>query len=400
MSAYEAIPEAREYLARHDIKGWLIYDYQQSNPALWSLLGEAPNVTRPCWLWIPTTGRPTLLDHSVDAGRFADALDAARSHGVAIEESRYSSRAQMLEALSGLLGDGGRVAMEYSPYAELPRVARVDAGAVELVRSMGVEVVSSGDVMQYATERWTPAQLASHREAMDGLVRTVRAAFDFISENINWRITEHDVAEFIRGRYERLGLHAPEGPVVAMNAHASDPHYEPRPDTASVIRKNSLVLIDLWARPKRDDGVFADITWTAFVGESPRPEHERVFGAVREARDTAVTMMEDAFEQGRALQGWELDRAAREVIARHGYGEYFVHRLGHSLGRDVHSNAVNLDDWETHDTRTLIPGLAVTVEPGVYLPEFGIRSEIDVYIGEDGPEVTGEVQQELTRVTY
>ncbi len=397
MDIGEALSGAREYLSESGIDGWLLYDYRGSNPILWNLIGHVNHITRPCWFFVPSDGDPVLLAHKVDAGRFSSMVDSAGSENVQVQVRRFGSRAQMLSELGEMLSGRQKVAMEYSPEAALPRVSRIDAGTVELVRSLGVEVVSSGDVLQYSTERWTPAQRESHQVAMDGLVRTVHDAFAFIGENINWKLTEHDVAEFIRGRFERLDLVAPDGPIVAVDAHASDPHYEPAPDTSAIVRKNSLILIDLWAVSAEPDSVYGDITWTGFTGE-PTPRHEEVFRAVADSRDAAVSFMQDAFSSGRELEGWEVDRTARDVIDKAGYADYFVHRLGHSIGLEVHSNGVNLDDWETHDTRKLIPGVAVSVEPGIYLPEFGIRSEIDVFLGELGPQVTGEIQQEIVKI--
>lgn len=397
MAIGEALAGAREYLDRSGVHGWLLEDYRGSNPILWNLVGHVEHVTRPCWFLVPAHGDPILLVHEVDAGRFDSMIERAGAEGARVQLRRFGSRVQMLAGLGEMLAGHKRVAMEYSPEAALPRVGRVDAGTLELVRSLGVEVVSSGDVLQYATERWTPGQRDSHRVAMEGLVRTVHDAFTFIGENINWKLTEHDVAEFVRGRLERLGLVVPDGPIVAVDAHASDPHYEPSPDSSAIVRKNSLVLIDLWAVAPEPGSVFGDITWTGFTGE-PGAAHENVFKAVAEARDAAVSFMQDAHAQGRDLEGWEVDRTARDVIAKAGYSDYFVHRLGHGIGVEVHSNGVNLDDWETHDTRKLIPGIAVSVEPGIYLPEFGIRSEINVFLGEHGPKITGEIQQEIVRI--
>lgn len=397
MAIGEALSGAREYLSESGIDGWLLEDYRGSNPILWNLIGNVGHITRPCWFFVPSEGDPVLLAHEVDAGRFSSMVESAGTQDVQIQVRRFGSRVQMLSELGDMLSGRQKVAMEYSLEAALPRVSRIDAGTVELVRSLGVEVVSSGDVLQYSTERWTPAQRESHQVAMDGLVRTVHDAFAFIGENINWKLTEHDVAEFIRGRFERLDLVAPDGPIVAVDAHASDPHYEPAPDTSAIVRKNSLILIDLWAVSAEPGSVYGDITWTGFTGE-PTPKHEEVFRAVADARDAAVNFMQDAFSSGRELEGWEVDRTARNVIEKAGYADYFVHRLGHSIGFEVHSNGVNLDDWETHDIRKLIPGLAVSVEPGIYLPEFGIRSEIDVFLGEHGPQVTGEIQQEIVKI--
>jgi Xaa-Pro aminopeptidase len=397
MAIGEALSGAREYLSESGIDGWLLEDYRGSNPILWNLIGNVGHITRPCWFFVPSDGDPVLLVHEVDAGRFSSKVEAAEIEGVQVQVRRFGSRIQMLSELGEMLSGRRVVAMEYSPEAALPRVSRIDAGTVELVRSLGVDVVSSGDVLQYSTERWTPAQRESHQVAMDGLVRTVHDAFAFIGENINWKLTEHDIAEFIRGRFERLDLVAPDGPIVAVDAHASDPHYEPAPDTSAIVRKNSLILIDLWAVSAEPGSVYGDITWTGFTGE-PTPRHEEVFRTVADARDAAVHFMQDAFTQGRELEGWEVDRTARDVIEKAGFADYFVHRLGHSIGFEVHSNGVNLDDWETHDTRKLIPGVAVSVEPGIYLPEFGIRSEIDVFLGEHGPQVTGEIQQEIVKI--
>ena len=288
--------------------------------------------------------------------------------------------------------------MEYSPAAELPRISRVDAGTVELVRSLGVDVVSSADTVQYAAQRWTAGQLASHETAADALGVIVRQAFDHIGSNLARGITELEVAEFISTRFVEEGLEVTDGPVVAVNEHSSDPHFEPTPDSTSAIRQGDWVLIDLWSRLPGPDSMFADITWTAFVGDEVPERHQSVFDAVVGARDLALAEMENAFREGRTLQGWQLDRASRDYIEAAGFGGYFNHRLGHSLGREVHGNAVNLDSLETRDTREVVPGIAVTIEPGIYLPDFGVRSEIDVYIEEHGPRVTTPVQREVALI--
>lgn len=382
---------AQEFMRESGLDGWLTRDYRYTNPVFLAALGlHVQNLTRPVWLFIPREGEPVILAHDVDAGRFPDGSPRV---------VRFSNRETMVEALQLTISEGTTVAMEYSPLCELPRVGRVDAGTIELVRSLGVNVVPSGDVLQYATERWSPGQLASHRYAVESLVKIVKEAFKFAGENVRWKLTEHDIAEFIRGRYDRLGLAAEDGPIVAMDAHASDPHYEPKPGESSVIRRQGWLLIDLWARKKEDpEAIYADITWTACLGGKPTSEQNKVFDTVIRARDTAFKLLEDRVLAGQHPQGWELDRAARRVIEEAGYGKYFVHRLGHSLGREVHANGVNLDDWETHDTRTVIQGIGVTIEPGVYLPDFGVRSEIDVHMGDDGPEITAEAQHEIVMI--
>jgi Xaa-Pro aminopeptidase len=383
------IAQAQEYMRGQGIVGWLLYDYRGMNPIFWDTVGRIPNVTRPCWLWVPAQGEPRLLVSYVDQGRFVH---------LGIATTLFVSRQQMTALLDELLSGAGRIAMEYSPKGTLPRVSRVDAGTLELVRSLGVEVVSSADLLQYATQRWSDEQLKSHLVAAEKLGRIAQQAFRYIGQELASGPTEHSVAEFMRRRFAEEGLEAPDGPIVAVNSHASDPHFDPTPETSSVIKAGDWVLMDIWARLPGEDTMFADITWTGYVGDAVPALHQRVFDAVIGARDAAVAEIEQAFKDGRALQGWQVDRVARDYIARAGYGDYFSHRLGHSLGREVHSNAVNLDGFETHDTRPLIPGVAVTVEPGIYLPQFGVRSEIDLYISERGPQVTTQVQRAVVLI--
>ena len=393
---------ARKYLDQQGIAGWLTRDYRYTNPIFFAALGSRPeNLTRPAWLWIPSDRDPQVLAHDVDVNRF-DLTDIA--------VQAYSNRAAMVSTLRSWLPERGTVAMDYSPMYELPRVARVDAGSVELVRSFGLEVVSSGDVAQHATERWDAAQLASHRCAMAEIVQIMRDAFEFVGDNVRWAITEHDVAEFIRGRYDRASLITDEGPVVAFDAHSSDPHYDPAPESSAIIRRDGWLLIDAWAKPTAiapfvgDDSsidsqpVYADITWVAKIGSEPTAEQQRVFDSVRRGRDAAFEFLRARHRAGTATAGWQVDRVARDSIAADAYGDWFVHRLGHSIGPEVHSNAVNFDDWETHDTRQVIPGICASIEPGVYLPEFGVRLEMDVYVSENDVEITGDIQDRIHRI--
>ncbi len=378
--------DAREHLSSEEIDGWLLYDYRGMNPIFADTVGAIANVTRPCWLWAPASGEPKLLVSYVDQGRFGR---------LGLETRLWVSRSQMTDRLRELLRGARVVAMEYSPDGALPRVSWVDAGTVEMVRSFGVEVVSSADTVQYATQRWGAVDLASHREAAGRLDCIVQEAFRHIGERLSVRPTEYNVAEFIRSRFREEGMEAPDGPIVAVNEHGADPHFDPTPENTRVIGPGDWVLIDLWARMEGEENMYADITWTGYVGDVAPSQHREVFGVVVGARDAAVAAIAEHFERGRRPRGWEIDKVAREHIARAGYGERFSHRLGHSIGREVHGNAVNLDSWETHDTRRLIPGIATSIEPGIYLPgEFGVRSEIDVYISEDGPVVTTAIQRE------
>ncbi len=389
-SIKKVVEQAGQFMSDNGIGGWLLYDYKGMNPIFWDTVGYISNVTRPCWLWIPVHGDPRLIVSYVDQNRFEH---------LGIKTDFWVSRNQMIDALTGLISKVGSVAMEYSPKGTLPRVSKVDGGTLELIRDIGVDVVSSADLLQYATQRWDDVQLESHMMAANILNKTVKAAFDYIGENIVRGPTEFEVAEFIRSQFTDEGLFSPDGPVVAANAHAADPHFEPTKGTADSIRPGDWVLIDLWGKlDSRDtavDTMYADITWTAFVGTTVPDKQSEVFSCVIGGRDAAFNLLEKAHKEGRKLEGWELDSEAREFITKRGYGDYFSHRLGHSLGREVHSNAVNLDGWETNDTRHLLPRIAVTIEPGIYLPgEFGVRSEIDIFYHEDGPIVTTEMQTE------
>ncbi|MBT5475928.1 MAG: M24 family metallopeptidase [Chloroflexi bacterium] len=389
-----SLDDARQFLQSAGIDGWLTRDYRYTNPVFEAALGRrVERLTRPVWLWIPANGEPQLLAHEVDIAHFPSDSPPVTAYG---------NRLQMIAGLQAGLHSAKTVAMEYSPLYELPKVGRVDAGTIDLIRSFGVEVVSSGDVIQYATERWTPDQLQSHFFAVDALDNIVKQTFNFVGENIRWALTEHDIAEHIRGRFDRAGLEWDHGPSVSFNEHSSIPHYDPQPGESAVIRREGWLLIDMWARKKSSSvserNISADITWTAKLGEPPSAKQQEVFNTVTGARDAAFELLENRVLEGDNPQGWEIDRAARDVIEKAGYGEFFVHRLGHSLGYEVHSNGVNLDDWETHDTRTVINGVGVTIEPGIYLPAFGVRSEMDVYLGEDGPEITGKRQLEIVQI--
>ena len=380
------IAQAQEYMQENKIDGWLLYDYRGMNPIFSDTVGYIPNITRPCWLWIPASSDPKLIVSFVDQNRFEH---------LGIKAEYWVSRAQMINSLKSHLPQQGKVAMEYSPMGVLPRVTKIDGGTLELIKSLGVEVVTSANLIQYATQRWSKKELNSHLKASEILTSTVKEAFNFIGENIGSNITEFEVAEFIRDRFAKRNLKTPDGPVVAINAHAADPHFEPTESNSVSMQKGDWLLIDLWGRIEDEPSVCADITWTAYIGDKVPSKHREVFNTVIGSRDAAVSLLEKAHTEGRLLQGWEVDAEARNYINTAGYGKYFSHRLGHSLGKEAHGNAVNLDGWETHDTRTVSPKIGFTIEPGIYIPgEFGVRSEIDLFYYESGPVVTTEKQTE------
>ena len=398
MANARMLDDAREYLRAEDVPGWLIYDYLGCNPVLAQVAQPSGHVTRPVFLFIPVTGSPRLLTHHVDAGKFTE---TATTTG--LEQVVYSSRVTLESALQDTLAGCPRVAMEYSPRNVLPRVSRVDAGTVELVQSMGAEVVSSADLMQYATQRWSADQLAGHKRTAEKLARIVNEAFARIGQRLSQRgsggPTEFEIAEFIRARFREEGLVTADGPIVSTNAHCSDPHYEPAPEGSSVIAPGDWVLIDLWAREDTPGSVYADITWTAYVGDTPTDRHRQIFDIVLGARDAALNFLQDSFSRGDSIQGWQADDVARSYIADHGFGDYFTHRLGHSIYHTVHGEGVNLDNFETHDTRRIIPGIGFSIEPGIYLPEFGVRSEIDAFMSEEGPYASSPVQRDIVLIT-
>ncbi len=382
------ITEAQEYLQSHDLAGWLLYDYQKSNPVFWEFLGFSAHTTRPCFFYIPQAGDTVLLVHLVDAGRFSE---------LELQAIPYLGRADMQRKLGDILQVGSNVAMEYSTLSTLPSISTVDAGTFELVKSLGVEISSSAGLIQHTIARLDDEQLESHRQAAVKLGEIVHEAFELIGRRVG-RVSEWDVREFIARRMREEQLETDSGPAVAVNENSSDPHYEPTRQHSEKIRAGYWVLIDLWAKQKSERAIYADLTWVGYVGKKVPEMHQNAFEAVKEARDGAVQFIKQSTENGTVLKGREIDEHARRIIAERDYGQFFIHRLGHSLGRSVHAYGVNLDSFETSDFRELVPGIAFTVEPGVYLPAFGVRSEIDVFMTPSGPVITSSVQDEVVLI--
>jgi Xaa-Pro aminopeptidase len=287
--------------------------------------------------------------------------------------------------------------MQYSPKNEIPYVSMVDAGTIELVRASGAKVASSADLVQKYEAVWTPEQLESHLYAAKHVDRIVAEAFQLAARGVREGKpqTEYGLQQWIREQFAAAGLTTEEGPDIAVNAHASDPHYGPSPDRPTPIKESDLLLLDVWAKRDTPGSVYYDITWVGYLGAKPPEKFAKVFRVVRDARDKAVDLILTTIAKGKPLQGWQVDKAARSVIEKAGYGKYFFHRTGHNIGQSVHGNGANMDGIETHDVRHLIPGTCTSVEPGIYLPEFGVRSEVNVHIGEKEARVTGAVQKDL-----
>jgi Xaa-Pro dipeptidase len=385
------IPAIQHALAEDGLDGWLLYDFHGSNPIAQRLAGlEGRHVTRRWFYFIPRTGSPRRLVHAIEPA----VLDSQPG-----ETLRYAGRLQLAAGVAAILAGARRVAMEYSPHCAIPYVSRVDAGTIELVRTSGVEVVSSGDLVGRFEAAWDAAAVATHRQASDALYRIKDQAFAFVAERVRAGapVRELEVQARMLDWFAAEHLVTDAAPIVAVQEHSGDPHYGPTPATSRAIEPGNLVLLDLWGKLEQSDSVYADITWTGVVG-TPGAEMEQVFEHVAGARDAALACVQGAVAARRAVHGWEVDRAARAVIERAGYGDRFVHRTGHSLGRDVHGNGVHMDDYETHDDRRLIEGTGFTIEPGIYLPPFGIRSEINVVVGAVDAPVTGPLQRALVRI--
>ena len=365
------------------LDGWLFYDFRGSDPLAYRILGLDSGTlsTRRWYYFVPDDGPPVGLVSTVEPHRLDDLPGTTRTFFTWQEHDR---------ALAEILRGPRRIAMQYSPRNAIPYVARVDAGTLELVRESGVDVVSSADLVQRFEAVWTDAQWHSHVRAADAVGDTVHAAFDYLRSAAP--VSEYEVQRFILERFARHGLTTHHPPVVAAGAHSADPHYTPGPEGSSVIRSGDFVLIDLWA--KEPHGVYADVTWTGFMGTSVPDRYRTIFEIVRTARDAAVAFVEDRIGQGQAFSGHEVDAAARAVITAAGHGDRFIHRTGHSIGEEVHGNGANMDGAETRDTRRVLPRTCFSIEPGIYLPgEFGVRSEIDVYVTERDVRVTGRPAQ-------
>ncbi|RMG55877.1 MAG: aminopeptidase P family protein [Acidobacteria bacterium] len=386
----DIIGRIQEALKRAGIGGWLFYDFRQSDPLAYRILGldETRLGTRRWFYFIPAEGQPAKIVHAIER----EHLDALPG-----KKFVYLSWQQLHEYVRQTVRGCGTVAMQYSPNNDIPYVSRVDAGTVELIRSFGVDVVSSSDLVAQFEAVWTEAQWQSHRWTADRLRRIIDETFAEIARRVRERgeTSEYDVQQFMMALFERDGLITDHPPIVAVNAHAANPHYAPTRERTEPIREGDFVLIDYWAKKKDDpEAVYADYTWTGYVGRSVPDRYAHIFDIVRRARDRAIDFVRQAVRAGRSLHGWEIDEVARTVIAEAGYGPYFIHRTGHSIGKEVHGNGANIDNLETRDHRRILPHTAFSIEPGIYLEgEFGVRSEVDVYVTERDAIVTGEPVQ-------
>jgi Xaa-Pro dipeptidase len=386
----EAIQAA---LKEEHLDGWLFFDHHQRDPLAYRILKLNPKqvASRRWYYFIPAQGDPKGLVHNIESGVLASLPGEIR---------RYSSWTAQLDGIRHLLSGCRKIAMQYSPNCAIPYVSLVDGGTLDLVRAAGVEIATSANLVQLFEARWTAEQLEMHLEAGRRVDHVRAEAFQKIAADLaaSRTITEWDVNRFIRAGFETSGLVTDHGPIVAVNANMSNPHYEPEPEGSREIHQGDAVLIDMWAKLDHPSAVFYDITWTGYCGATPPPALQNIFEVVRDARDRAVQRVQAAIARGEEIHGFDVDDAARTYIKDRGFGEYFIHRTGHSIGEEVHGTGANMDNLETHDERRIIARTCFSVEPGVYLPEFGIRSEVNVYVGATEAQVTGEVQKRLVNI--
>ncbi len=386
-SHIQAVQEALHLLS---VPGWLFYGFQRIDPLALRILGfsEDAHMSRRWFYLVPAQGEPRKLVHRIESSQL-DHLPGI--------QGEYLKWSELESELAHLLKGMGRVAMQYSPECAIPYVSRIDAGTVELVRETGIEVVSSADLIQLFDAVLTPQQSQRQRRTAQTLTEIVNHTFRETARAIRagHSIFEYNVQRSILRAFDERGLVWDHPPIVAVNRHSGDPHYNPPAEGSGKVSSGDFLLIDLWARQKEPSSVYADITWTGFFGSTaPAPVRE-AFEITRQARDRGVEFLDSCLSTGRPVQGWEVDNQVRAVIERAGFGEFFVHRTGHNIGREVHGNGVNFDNIETHDTRTVIPGVLCSIEPGIYLEDFGVRTEINVLAQDGGIEVTTPPQEHV-----
>ncbi|MEW6509752.1 MAG: M24 family peptidase [Bacteroidota bacterium] len=385
----QAIQEA---LRAKKIDGWLLCDFRNRDYLAYRVLGLnfEKMSSRRWYYYLPARGEPKKLVSAVEKMRL-DSLPGKRMI--------YLSWNELHASLKKMLGPKKTVAMQYSPKNNVPYVSMVDAGTIELLKSFGYRIVSSADLVQMFVSRISETGYATHKEAAR-VMDVIRAeAFDRIHQAVrnNTGETEYDIQQFIMRRFTEAGLTTYDPPMVGVNDHPADPHFELTKEASRPFKQGDTVLIDMWAKKNVPEGIYYDITWVGYIGDAPSKKYVEIFTAVKDARDAAIRFVQDKFARKQPCYGWQVDDACRAVVKKAGYGKYFLHRTGHSITEETHGNGVNIDNLETKDERALLPGCCFSIEPGIYLEgEMAVRTEINMFIRHDGiPEVTGEVQQDL-----
>ena len=385
------LDKIRQCLGNEKVDGWLFYNFHNIDPSANAILHvPAEKMLSRRWFYlVPTTGEPVKLVHRIESG----ALDHLPGQKI-----QYSTWLQMHNALKQVLQPLTKVCMQYSPMNAIPYVSYVDAGTVELVRSTGVEVCSSANLIQRFEAVWSPYGLQTHQQAAAKLREIVHLAFSHVKKSFEQSdtISEYQLQQFILEQFSLAGMVCSHPPIVAVNEHSGDPHFETQEQNRRVLRQGDLLLIDLWAKLDNVEAVYADITWMAVVDSQVGPEYAQIFDVLVQARDAAVKFIQKSFAEQRPVFGYQVDDACRQVIDAAGYAEYFIHRTGHSIGSEVHWKGVNMDNFETRDERKLIDGIGFSIEPGIYLQKFGMRSELNMYIDSGQAYISGQpVQKQL-----
>ena len=376
-------------LRQRNLDAWLFYDHHRRDPIAYRVLGLPDNlmVTRRWFYLIPADGEPQKLVHKIEAGHL-DTLPG--------KKRTYAAWQELFEALKQMLATHRDIAMQYSPNNLVFTISLVDGGTLDLIRGLGKNIVSSGDLVALFEATLTEEQIKTHFAARDSIDAITAAAFQEIGSRVrNGGTNEFEIQQWILEAFRRENLITVDPPIVAVNANSGNPHYGPESSASAPIREGDFVLLDIWAKKNLPGAVYYDITWTGFVGKSPSDRNQEVFRVVRDARDAGVKFVQDSIAAGKAIAGWEVDRPVRQAIKAAGFGEYFVHRTGHSIATEIHANGANMDDLEIHDERRILPNSCFSIEPGIYLPEFGVRSEINMLVRSNRAEVTGKMQTEI-----
>ena len=382
------IKQAQQFLQKNNLAGWLLYDFRGLNPIAREFVRPQGMVTRRWFYFVPQSGRPFALVHQIEKKSFGKIFGYVET---------YASREELVHKLKQILPGRNIILMEYSAKGNNPYVSYVDAGMFELIRSLGAKIESSQDLVQNLLARWDQKEYQSHQEAAQILFEIKNLAFKHVADwtRKNQNLTEYDLQQFILKEFEKNGLVTDSGPDCAVNRNSANPHYSPTKENSQPIRNGDFLLIDMWGKKNTPGSMYADITWVAYVGEKVPDKYSMIFKIVAQARDFAIDYLKRNWPKS-DVQGWQVDDAARQVIRKAGYADFFTHRTGHSLGKTIHSWGVNLDNFETRDERRIIPGVGFTIEPGIYLKDFGIRSEINLYAGEQGIKITTlPLQQEI-----
>jgi len=386
------LPSIQEELRRQGIDAWLFYDHHHRDPIAYRVLGlpDGTMVTRRWYYVIPAQGEPAKLTHRIEPHHLTSLPG---------KEEKYSAWQELFEKLKTMLAPYKNVAMQYSPDNLVFLVSMVDAGTVDLVRSFGKKVVSSGDLVARFEATWTEDQVRSHFEARDAIDSIVTAFWPELGRRARQSGTsEYEMQQWLMEAFRREHIVAGDPPNVSVGAHSGDPHYEPSAERSADIKAGDFILLDIWGKKDRPNAVYYDITWTGVIAPAPSDRQREIFEIVRDARDAGINAVKSAVSSGRKLQGWEVDKATRDHIASRGYGQYFIHRTGHSIGTEVHANGANMDNLEVHDERQVLANSCFSIEPGIYFPEWGVRTEINMLVRERSAEVTGKIQNEIVTI--